>query len=131
MNTVSSTGRSSAVTDSRSTTPSSRDAAAVELGRGLAIAARPVRRRPLGRLLGERADARTAAPRSRPCARARCGPRAIITSEHREHRDVQRVEAQQRALADLVAADEQVLELAADQRDVVHEVGADGDRPVR
>ena len=56
---------------------------------------------------------------------------SISTSEHREHGDVQRVEAQQRVLPDLRPADQQVLGLAADERDVVHEAGADRDRPVR
>ena len=51
------------------------------------------------------------APRSRPCAPARCG-RQQHGERRREHGDVQRVEAQQRRLADLVAAEQQVLERA-------------------
>ncbi len=51
--------------------------------------------------------------------------------QHRQHGDVQGVEAQQRVLTDLGPADEQVLGLAAEQRDVVHESRSDRHRPVR
>ena len=44
--------------------------------------------------------------------------------------DVQRVEAQEGGLADLVATDQQVLQPSAEERHVLDQVGADGDGPV-
>ena len=107
------------------------DAPAVQLRRGLRHGLGGRRgRRALGRLFGERADAR-ALHGEAVLAHAPDVHGQHQDQEHREHGDVQRVEAQQRVLADLGATDQQVLQLAADQRDVVHEIRADRDRPVR
>ena len=111
MNTVSSTGRAASVTDSRSTTPEQANPPAVESGVP-SPSPRPRARRPV-RSVASSANAPTLA---RCTAKPSLRTRQMCTvehqhEEHREHSHVQRVEAQQRVLADLGTADQEVLDL--------------------
>ena len=90
---------------------------------------RRARQGPGRRLLLERAGV-AALDREAVLADAPDVHREHRDQERRKHGDMERVEAQQRARPDLLAADEQVLQRLADHRYVVHEVGADRDRPV-
>src|SRR6266511_69363 len=116
VNTVSSTRRSSAVTDSRSTTPSRRTRCSPTSAPPAIGAARP-----LGGLLGERSTRRLL---DREAVLA--DPPDVQRQQHRqgqgEHDHVQGIEAQQGRLADLRAAQEQVTEDSAQRGHIVDQV---------